>query len=267
MKKLKQFLALLTIIFLTSCNNEQTSNATNSGDDLTTLKELTNKWNGCIVKKDMQTLATLYADSLSLIGYSISKAQVISYRESVLKKYSNYNQVITGDITVIKVTDHQYKATFPLRSSFNGTTSDVQSSLQFDKVDGSWKIKYDSEVEFGITEGLNREDISVGTAIGDTLKGDFDGDGNIETAVIHLVKVGVPDVETWKMSVDFSNKNISSIPFQSDQDYAGLINEGKLDNDSGDELSVSTPPNHGIDNFKQTYTFKNGSWKELKVKE
>lgn len=264
MKKLKQFSALLTIIFLTSCNTGQSSNATASGDDISTLKELTSKWNDCVVKQDMQTLSTLYAEQVSVYGLSISKAQAISNKENFFKKHSDFNQSITGDITVTKVTDNQYKVSFPKRSSFSGKTSDVQAYLLFDKVDGNWKITNESDdiTDKNVSKDNSNEKVA-GRNVGDGLTGDFDGDGNNETAQLRLIKEGKFDEGGWKFSIDFSNTKIPSITFDGDQDYASLINEGKLDNDAGDELSVLTPPNHGTMNFIRTYTLKNNSWKEF----
>jgi ketosteroid isomerase-like protein len=264
MKKLKQFAALLTIIFLTSCNNGQTSNATTSGDDLTTMKELTNKWNDCVVKQDIQTLATLYADQVFVYGVSISKAQAISNKEDFFKKHTDFNQSITGDIAVTKVTDNQYKVSFPKRSSFGGKTSDVQGYLLFDKVDGNWKITNESDdITDKNVSNIKTTEKVTGRNVGEGLTGDFDGDGNPETAQLRLIKEGKFDEGGWQFSIDFTNTKIPSITFDGDQDYASLINEGKLDNDAGDELSVLTPPNHGTWNSIQTHTFKNGSWKEL----
>ena len=136
--------SFLTVIFLTSCNNNQNSVKAVS-KDTTTIKELTVKWNDCLIKQDLQTLATLYAEQVSLYGTSISKEQAVSNKEGFFKKYSDFNQSITGDITVTKVTDQQYKVRFPKRSTFNGKTSDVQGYLLFDKVSDKWKITNESD--------------------------------------------------------------------------------------------------------------------------
>jgi hypothetical protein len=265
MRKLKQFAALLTIIFLTSCNNGQTRNATTSGDDISTLKELTNKWNDCVVKQDMQTLATIYADQVSVYGFSISKTQAISNKEDFFKKHTDFNQSITGDITVTKVTNNQYKVSFPKRSSFSGKTSDVQGYLLFDKVDGNWKITNESDDITDKNVSKVKQDKSDGPKIGQSISGDFDGDGLNEFAFSVKTKEGkgnpVEDGTPDEYAVNFSNDKLKSIPAS----CCGflLVNEGDLNNDGSDEFTIFQSPMNGCTNYVRTFTFSKGTWKEL----
>ena len=144
MSKSIQLFLFLALILLTSCNSNQNSGK-DASNDTTTIKELTVKWNDCLVKQDLQTLKTLYAEQVSLYGTSISKDQAVSNKEDFFKNYSDFNQSITGEITITKVTDQQYKVRFPKRSTFNGKTSDVNGYLLFDKVSDTWKITNESD--------------------------------------------------------------------------------------------------------------------------
>jgi len=263
LKKLKQFAAFLTIILLTSCNNGQTSNATASGDDISTLKDLTNKWNECNVRQDMQTLVTLYAEQVSLYGTSISKAQVLSNKEAFFKKHSDFNQSITGEITITKITDSQFKSVFPKRSSFSGKTSDVQGYLLFDKVDGNWKITNESDelTDKNVTKPTKEK--ITGASIGKSIVGDFDGDDEGEKATTEIVKEGKFDEEAFQLSVNFSSDNVKRLKVSCDQNWIYLINEGDLNGVAGDELTIYSPPNHGCTYTMTTYTFVNGTWQEL----
>lgn len=137
-------ISLLSIIILTSFDNNQNRNKTVSNDTIT-IKELTIKWNECLAKKDIQTLTTLYSDQVSLYGTSISKKKAILNKMSFFKKYPDFNQSITGDITIMKVTDQQYKVSFPKLSTYNGKTSNVQGYLLFDQVSDTWKITTESD--------------------------------------------------------------------------------------------------------------------------
>ena len=144
MNKTVQLFALLTIIVFTSCNNNHNGNKEISSK-ATTIKALTNKWNDCLIKQDLQTLSTLYADYVSLYGTSFSKEQAISNKKDFFKKHPDFKQSILGEITITKVTDKQYKASFTKRSVFNGKTLDVQGYLLFDKVSNMWKITNESD--------------------------------------------------------------------------------------------------------------------------
>ena len=144
MNKSIQIIAILIISVLASCNSKQ-NQSSDTVSDTAAIKELTMKWNECIVKQDMNTLDLLYAEQVSLYGTSISKFAAIKNKEDFFTKYPDFNQSITGDIMVEKVTENQFKAVFPKRSSFNGKTNDVSGYLVFDRVDNDWKITNESD--------------------------------------------------------------------------------------------------------------------------
>lgn len=144
MNKSIQIISILIIFVLASCNSIQ-DKSSNTVADTSTIKGLTMKWNECLVRQDINTLNSLYAEQVSLYGTSISKFQAIKNKEDFFEKHPDYNQSITGDITVIKVTENQFKAIFPKRSSFNGKTNDVEGYLLFDRIDKDWKITKESD--------------------------------------------------------------------------------------------------------------------------
>ena len=103
-----------------------------------------------------------------------------------------------------------------------------------------------------------------GRNVGEGLKGDFDGDGNIETAQLRLLKEGNFEESPFKFSIDFTNPKIPSFTFDSNhEEGAYLINEGELVNNAGDEISFFSPPLEGTLGWIQVLTLKNYSWKDL----
>lgn len=94
--------------------------------------------------------------------------------------------------------------------------------------------------------------------VGDTIYGDFNGDKKFEYAYRKLIKKGVgnpiedgtPDV----YEVCFSDVNIK--PIKDDFYWFILINEGDLDNDGSDELSVREDPMNGCLGLVKTFTIK-----------
>src|SRR5687768_261680 len=93
-----------------------------------------------------------------------------------------------------------------------------------------------------VHEEKNLEKAKELPQVGESIAGDFDGNGKKEKALIHILKAGTFQEVPWKMSVDFSDANIPSIAFQSEAEEAFLMNEGNLDGLPGDELSLVTPP-------------------------
>jgi len=102
-----------------------------------------------------------------------------------------------------------------------------------------------------------------GIPVGSSITGDFNGDGVLDTASLRIVKEGKFDEEPYQLAIQFSSAIISPIKASYDHEDLVLINEGDLDGQPGDELSVFAPPNHGCSYTMYTYTCKANGWKLL----
>lgn len=151
MNKITTLILVTLISILVSCDNQNDLETDSSNSlkevtsDTTTIKALTIEWNNCLVKQDTENLQNLYSNQVSIYGRSISKKQAIENKEDFFKKYPDFNQSITGDLSIISISDKKYKVSFPKRSSFNGKTSDVHAYLIFEKIGASWKIVNESD--------------------------------------------------------------------------------------------------------------------------
>lgn len=101
--------------------------------------------------------------------------------------------------------------------------------------------------------------------VGTTVQGDFNGDGKKEFAfpVQTIVGQGNPmeDGTSDEYEIQFTELQLKTI-------VTGcctmqFINEGDLNEDGGDELSVYQAPMNGNTFSMTTYTYSKGSWKEL----
>ncbi|RWW93825.1 hypothetical protein [Flavobacterium cerinum] len=94
---------------------------------------------------------------------------------------------------------------------------------------------------------------------------DLQGNGNKTKASLQQIKeqVGNPleDGTPAEYIIKFDNANIPSLNIGCCA--AKLINEGDLNNDGNEELSIYQEPMNGCTYTMTTYTFKNGEWKQL----
>ncbi len=95
----------------------------------------------------------------------------------------------------------------------------------------------------------------VNTKIGSTIGGDFNGDGKPENARI----INIYDDETARYyEVRFSGGIIE--PLDIGCCNVKLVNEGDLNGNGTDEISVYKAPFNGCDYTMETYTLENGFW-------
>ncbi|WP_177765757.1 hypothetical protein [Flavobacterium sp. I3-2] len=101
--------------------------------------------------------------------------------------------------------------------------------------------------------------------IGEIIKGDFNGDGKIETAQLVKIKQGfgnpIEDGTSDEFEIQFSNKKIK--PIKIGCCNAILVNEGDLNNKKGDEISIYQAPMNGCTYSMSTYTYSKSEWKTV----
>jgi hypothetical protein len=97
--------------------------------------------------------------------------------------------------------------------------------------------------------------------VGDTIYGDFNGDKKIEYAYRFLAKNGngnsVENGIPNQYEIRFSDKTIKNIKVNCC--WFKLINEGDLDNDGNDEITIVQSPENGCLGTVSTYTLKKDS--------
>ncbi|WP_284652106.1 hypothetical protein [Flavobacterium terrisoli] len=95
--------------------------------------------------------------------------------------------------------------------------------------------------------------------VGDKIYGDFNGDGKFEYAFSVLTKKGkgnpVEDGVPDGYQIQFSDKKIKSIKV--DCCSFRLINEGDLNKNGSDEISIVQAPMNGCSGLVSTFTIKN----------
>ncbi len=103
--------------------------------------------------------------------------------------------------------------------------------------------------------------ISIDSSIGEKLIfGDFLSNGKQIGAWSQVFRKGIPDSISHVLHINFMSGRIEPLKLTSDQLEILMINEGDLDGDGCDELSIYSYPNHGCTNTLTTYSLKNGVW-------
>lgn len=106
---------------------------------------------------------------------------------------------------------------------------------------------------------LKDENVKKYTKIENKIYGDFNGDGITEYVYFELEKKGfgnpVEDGEPDIYKVKFSNNEIT--PIKREFNELMIINEGDLDNDGADEITIRENPMNGCIGWATTYSIKN----------
>ncbi len=102
-------------------------------------------------------------------------------------------------------------------------------------------------------------------SVGTSVQGDFNGDGQKEFAFSVQTKIGegnpMEDGTADEFAVNFSTDKFKSIDVGCCD--IRLINEGDLNADGNDEITVFQAPMNGCTYSMTTYSFVNNTWKTL----
>jgi hypothetical protein len=123
-------------------------------------------------------------------------------------------------------------------------------------------LKQKSETGKRVTAGLITSGLPI---IGEKIQGDFNGDRKIDTATAIKIKEGqgnpIEDGTPDEYQIQFSGNGFK--PINAGCCDIRLINEHDLNNDGTDEISIYQAPMNGCIYSMATYTFINGSWKQI----
>ncbi|WP_162903255.1 hypothetical protein [Taibaiella koreensis] len=101
--------------------------------------------------------------------------------------------------------------------------------------------------------------------LGSKVNGNFNGDGKIAQATVVKTKEGqgnpVEDGTPDEYEIRFPGTGLS--PIAAGCCTVRLVNEGDLDGDGADELSLFQAPMNGCTYSMKTYTLKQGKWQLL----
>jgi len=121
------------------------------------------------------------------------------------------------------------------------------------------KLKYSFYILiFFVIVGCNKENKTIGTQI----EGDFNGDGKIEIAVLKYLDANkYSNSLLFKYSVNFTDINIQPILIETTYRKLQLINEGDLNGDNADDISISYEIHPTVPfSTMETRSFSNNRW-------
>ncbi|WP_118952877.1 hypothetical protein [Taibaiella helva] len=99
-----------------------------------------------------------------------------------------------------------------------------------------------------------------------SIRGDFDGDGRIDSATVVHVKEGrgnpVEDGTPDEYEIRFPGSSTLK-PVKAGCCSLRLVNEGDLDDDGADELSLVQAPMNGCTYPMKTCSFTHGAWRDI----
>ena len=125
----------------------------------------------------------------------------------------------------------------------------------------------DTILSDSIIDNLEKEAENTGhkVTVGTKIEGDFTGNNQPEYAEALKTKVAIgnpaEDGSPAEYTIVFGNKNLN--PISAGCCGIQLVNEGDLNGDGADELSLYQAPANGCTYTMTTYTHKGGKWAKL----
>lgn len=116
-------------------------------------------------------------------------------------------------------------------------------------------------IDTGVMADINPPEVPL--AVPDTIRidGDFNGDGNLDTAFGVLLRRAMEEEGQDEYVIRFSDGSIHQL--ETGYGEIRLINEGDLNNDGRDDISVYQAPLHGCTYNMNTYSYSGDKWKSI----
>lgn len=222
------------------------------------------RWNGCHSLRFADSLNVMYADMVYFYGENKYKSHCIQVKKALLTKYPDYFQRIMGGISVEPSGANEFKCYFTKYITAGGVTAPIPSYIIMKKDVGGnhFIIVAESDIETDLRASTYKDSIeqlmNIYLPSESEIKGDFGGFGKQDNLyILPPDNIACSNCETM---LAFSNDQIQPITL-TNTTGANILNEGDLDGDGGEEISVL--PLGASKPELIVYSFKRGQWVKL----
>lgn len=255
------FLSCLWVLI--SCHTDSEQPAQSAGKPVRNWKSetraLLDEWNRFHVPGKTDSLRFLYADSVSFYGQRDVPAQVcVDKTRDLLAQWPDFRQQTDSAEWDLYARDsNRIICYFQKTVNFGGKTNRYYAYLNFEWNPARARYEIDNE-----GDGTTDENLEIQRIAADQIyeQGDYNGDSTREKMWLRREK-DTPDRASWS-SIRFSDPGIPVLPVQS---CIGGVprNEGDLDGDGADEISLLPWWYQSRFTGFRVYTLKNGRWYHL----
>ena len=225
--------------------------------------DLLDKWNRYHAPGKLDSLAYLYADTVSFFyGQDGLSAQLcLEKTKDVFSKFSNFSQRI--DSVEWRVYPHGDTSRSRVICWFFKTVVADNVSKRYDAyLNFQWNNSQQRYQIINEGDAETDENLDIMSVAAEQIfeSGDYNGDGVSEKMWLQLEK-STPTINSWS-TIHFSDKNMPVLPVEA---CIGGIprNEGDLDGDGADEISLIPLWYQSRFTTMRVFTLKNGHWNQL----
>lgn len=117
----------------------------NSNSDYNQIHTLVQSWNKTHQNYDFNSMHKLYSDKVLYYGQEMANKDIVLTKQSFMKKYTDFNQNILGDLSIEYLDTNKMKVSFIKQASFDGKNNEYLSYLEVKKTNLEWKICTESD--------------------------------------------------------------------------------------------------------------------------
>ncbi|UUC45099.1 hypothetical protein [Flavobacterium cerinum] len=220
---------------------------------------LVQQWNKAHDTKNTSLFAIVFDDTVLFYGKQESKADCISKKIALFKKFPDFKQE-TGIVSQEKQADGTVKCSFTKTVHYNGKNENYPSYLIFKLSGSDWKIIVESDL---ITDkNLAKKKTNAVKVPENAEKGDFNGDGKFEYMWLETPQLSENEMDcigSCNSYIRFSDATIPTISIQDCID--GIpVNKGDLNGNGTDEIGLLPVWFTSCWHSYYVWTLKNGKW-------
>lgn len=218
------------------------------------IRKIVEDWNRSLNEQNRKLSNSVFAPEVAFYTAKLSPEECTDLRLELVRKDPMWSQTI---IDPIKVSDNGNGIMIASFTKEVTTRKGVQSYpayLEFKRFGGKWKIIKESDE-------ITDKNVSMRKVPKDAIRGDFDGDGQIDHVWISA-KYDEYDFATTPLTLKSDNPKLEGLKWRSGFKGVILVNLGDLNNSHRDFLGA-IPHGDSVWVSFETYGFKDLHWKKV----